>query len=273
MKHEEQEKDLLKSGIYTLKNKLNGRIYIGSAKRFRDRWHSHRYCLKTNKHSNCFLQADYNKCGPGAFLFKIVELTDDKSKEERLLIEEKWIEQYYDSGHKCYNLCKRAFSREGCRDKNTKETKERKRKAGLKNMENPEFRNRSIESLRINLLLNGPPNLGNKHSTETKKIMSDKHIGKLKSEETKRRMSEAQSKRAESNPSFIKNLYLSSLESVSKPIIVRNKITGEIIRCISKTATCKEFGFKNTKQLKWYIDGKWVHDLYEFYEEAQEISY
>lgn len=28
MKHEEQEKDLLKSGIYMLTNKLNGRIYI-----------------------------------------------------------------------------------------------------------------------------------------------------------------------------------------------------------------------------------------------------
>ena len=269
MKHEEQEKDLLKSGIYTLTNKLNGRIYIGSAKRFKDRWQSHRYCLKTNKHSNCFLQADYNKCGPGAFLFKIVELTDDKSKEERLLIEEKWIEQYYDSGDKCYNLCKGAFSREGCCDKNTQETKARKRKAGLKNMENPEFRKKSIEFLRLSLLINGPPNLGNKHSEETKIKMSEWHRGKLKSEETKARMSNAQSKRAKNNPDFIKNLYLSSLKSVSKPIIIKNKITGEIIRCISKTAACKEFGFKNTKQLKWYIDGKWVHDLYEFFEEAQ----
>ncbi len=267
------ENDLLKSGIYTITNKLNGRIYVGSAKKFKDRWRSHRYSLRNNKHCNRFLQADYNKCGSEAFLFKIIELTDGKSKEERLLIEEKWIEQYYDSGNKCYNLCIRAISREGCRDKNTQQTKEKRRNAGLKNMESPEFRSASIESLRINLLKNGPPNLGNRYSAETKKIMSVKHLGKLKSEETKSRMSEAQSKRAKNNPDFIKKLYLSSLKSVSKPVIVRNKITGEITKYISKTATCKELGFKNTKQLKWYIDGRWIHDLYEFYEEFQQISY
>ncbi len=265
------EKYLLNSGIYKITNKLNGRVYVGSAKKFKDRLDSHRYCLRNNKHRNRFLQADYNKCGSESFLFKIIELTDGKSKEERLLIEEKWIEQYYDSGNKCYNLCKRAISREDCQDKNTKETKTKRRNAGLKNMESPEFRSKSIESLRINLLKNGPPNLGNRHSAETKKIMSVKHLGKLKSKETKNRMSEAQSKRAKNNPDFIKKFYLSSLESVSKPVIVINKITGEITKYISKTATCKELGFKNIKQLKWYIDRKWIHHLYEFYQESKQI--
>jgi len=263
------ENDLLKSGIYKLINKLNGRIYIGSAQKFKDRWRSHQRLLKNNNHKNRFLQADYNKCGSDAFLFEIIELTDDKSKKERLLIEEKWIEKYYDSGENCYNLSINAISREGCPDKNKQETKIRKIKAGLRNMEDPEFRRKSIESLRLNLLNNGPPNLGKKHSRETKNKMSEQHIGKLKSEETKKKMSVAQVKRAKNNPNLMKKLYLSSLKSVSKPIIVKNKITGEIIKCISKTATYKEFGLKNIKQLKWYIDGKWHHHLYQFFEETQ----
>lgn len=112
------EGNSLKSGIYKITNKLNGRIYIGSAKEFKERWKQHLSSLRNQKHSNKFLQADFNKCGEEVLVFEVIEVTDGKNKEERLLIEEGYIKQHYDSGISCYNLCNRAISREGCKDKN-----------------------------------------------------------------------------------------------------------------------------------------------------------
>jgi group I intron endonuclease len=63
----------LKSGVYKLTNLSNNRIYIGSAKGFKQRWYKHHYALKNNKHSNRFLQADYNKCGEYFFKFEFTE--------------------------------------------------------------------------------------------------------------------------------------------------------------------------------------------------------
>jgi len=113
----------LKSGIYKITNKLNGRIYIGSAKLFKVRWNQHSSSLRNQKHQNKFLQADFNKCGEDAFLFEVIEVTEDKSKEERLMIEEGYINQYYDKGNNCYNLCDRAISREGNPSKDPEATR------------------------------------------------------------------------------------------------------------------------------------------------------
>jgi len=113
----------LKSGIYKITNKLNGRIYIGSAKRFKERWKQHSYSLRKQKHSNRFLQADFNKCGEEAFVFEVIEVTEGKTKDERLLIEEGYIKQYFDKGDNCYNLCDKAISREGASSTTPEETK------------------------------------------------------------------------------------------------------------------------------------------------------
>jgi group I intron endonuclease len=112
----------LKSGIYRIINKLNGRIYIGSSKEFKRRWKQHTYSLRSQKHQNKFLQADFNKCGEEAFVFEVVETTDGKTKEERLMTEGGYIKQYYDKGVNCYNLCDRAISRESTKNKNPEET-------------------------------------------------------------------------------------------------------------------------------------------------------
>jgi group I intron endonuclease len=122
------EGNSLKSGIYKITNKLNGRIYVGSAKEFKRRWSQHTSSLRNQKHSNKFLQADFNKCGEEAFVFEVIEVTEGKTKEERLFIEEGHIKQHYDSGVACYNLCDRAISREGNKNKNqTNRTEEAER--------------------------------------------------------------------------------------------------------------------------------------------------
>lgn len=78
------KEDLLKSGIYKITNIKNNRIYIGSAKMFKERYRQHFAALKSNKHSNYFLQADYNKCGFDAFIFEIIEVVSG-IKEDKIL--------------------------------------------------------------------------------------------------------------------------------------------------------------------------------------------
>jgi hypothetical protein len=132
------QNNLYKSGIYKITNKLNGRIYIGSSKLFKLRWKQHSKALRNNKHSNKFLQRDFNKCGEEVFVFEIVEGTDGKTKEERLLIEEAYINQYFDSGKECYNFNTWAVAKEGPWSNDPEETKRKISASAKKMWSNPE---------------------------------------------------------------------------------------------------------------------------------------
>jgi group I intron endonuclease len=96
-----------KSGIYKIINIQNGRIYIGSTSRFKDRARSHKNDLEMNRHSNDFLQNDFNKCGTNSFIFEILEICSD-NKDERLKREQFFIDQFYENQKNCYNLTKNA---------------------------------------------------------------------------------------------------------------------------------------------------------------------
>lgn len=102
----------LESGIYKIINKSNNRIYIGSAKRFKERWQAHARQLRSGKHSNKYLQHDFNKCGPDVFEFCILELTEG-TKEERLAREQVYLNEHHDKMELCYNFQKHAFSPDG----------------------------------------------------------------------------------------------------------------------------------------------------------------
>lgn len=72
------------SGIYWIKNKINNLIYIGSSKDIGSRIIKHFSQLRTQKHPNHLLLADFNKYGQDAFEFGVYELTDcDLSDKER----------------------------------------------------------------------------------------------------------------------------------------------------------------------------------------------
>lgn len=73
------------TGIYQIKNLVNNKVYIGSAKSIMDRFSTHKGLLKNNKHFNNHLQAAYNKYGLEAFSFEILEVVELK----RELIEER----------------------------------------------------------------------------------------------------------------------------------------------------------------------------------------
>lgn len=130
------EGNSLKGGIYKIVNCHNGRIYIGSAARFKTRWqHGHARSLEAGKHKNKFLQADFNKCkeelGHDDFLeFHVIQLMENATKEERKIAEQEWIDRYFDGGNQCYNLQRKAvLSREDVPSRNPFVTFDKKSKA------------------------------------------------------------------------------------------------------------------------------------------------
>lgn len=67
-------------GIYAIRNKVNGKRYIGSTNNFRRRWGMHEYALKKGNHYNGHLQRAWNKYGKESFVFEIVEEVEGNNR-------------------------------------------------------------------------------------------------------------------------------------------------------------------------------------------------
>ena len=78
-----------KSGIYQIRNLVNGKLYIGSTENLFLRKSRHFYTLKKSIHRNNKLQNSYNKYGEQNFIFEVIEFTENKNK--LLEIEQYWI--------------------------------------------------------------------------------------------------------------------------------------------------------------------------------------
>ncbi|MBV8342197.1 MAG: GIY-YIG nuclease family protein [Gammaproteobacteria bacterium] len=78
------------SGIYQIRCKRTGKIYIGSAVNLRVRWENHRRNLRSGTHHNPYLQHAWRLYGEIAFEFVVLELT---AREALLETEQRWIEQ------------------------------------------------------------------------------------------------------------------------------------------------------------------------------------
>ena len=89
-------------GIYCIKNKINGKVYIGSSNNIERRFKRHKTELNTKRHSNKYLEKAYNKYGEENFEFIILELCN----EEKLIQKEICYISKYDSLNilKGYNL-------------------------------------------------------------------------------------------------------------------------------------------------------------------------
>jgi group I intron endonuclease len=59
-------------GIYSIVNKINKKIYIGSSIDIKKRWRDHKWYLRHNIHHNNHLQCAWNKYGSDCFEFSII---------------------------------------------------------------------------------------------------------------------------------------------------------------------------------------------------------
>jgi group I intron endonuclease len=63
----------MKTGIYMIRNRVNGNCYIGSAAQsFAKRWTLHKFGLRNDRHHSLYLQKSWNVHGEGAFEFLVL---------------------------------------------------------------------------------------------------------------------------------------------------------------------------------------------------------
>lgn len=81
------------SGIYSITNLVNDKVYVGSAVDIKARWYSHKSELRRGVHPNSLLQRSWSKYGEEKFLFDVIEEVIDKSKlleREQYFIDSKY---------------------------------------------------------------------------------------------------------------------------------------------------------------------------------------
>jgi len=108
------------SGIYTILNIVNNKLYIGSAIYIKARINGHKTELNQKRHGNSYLQAAWNKYGANNFFFIILETIEDKTKlTER---EQYYIDVFSSNNRKIgYNL--RPFANNNIGVKHSEQTK------------------------------------------------------------------------------------------------------------------------------------------------------
>lgn len=86
------------TGIYRIKNLINGYLYVEGSVNLERRRAEHFNMLQKNKHSNINMQSAFNLYGEGNFIFDILEYCEPKDLVKR--------EQYYiDLFQPEYNIC------------------------------------------------------------------------------------------------------------------------------------------------------------------------
>ena len=90
-----------KSGIYQIRNLVNGKIYVGSSINLRKRMKDHFRDLRNNRHANQHLQKAYNKYGLDKFVFEVLEYVE----KDVLLKREQYYIDTLNVVNEGYNIC------------------------------------------------------------------------------------------------------------------------------------------------------------------------
>lgn len=177
--------NIKESGVYLIKNCINGKVYVGSTLNFSSRIKRHRADLAKNKHHSIKLQRSYNKYNHQNFEFIPIQYC---SKEYLIKIEQYWID-YFDSYNNGYNSSPNAGNCLGY-----KQTDEHKRKisAGLKGFKRSEENKQNMRLANIGKVITQEQKdkiskklMGHTHSEKTKIKLSKIGKGKVRSEESK----------------------------------------------------------------------------------------
>jgi group I intron endonuclease len=90
----------MRSGIYKITNTRNGHVYVGQSADVPRRFVQHRYILNKGKAGTTRLQNAWDKYGPDAFEFQLLE---SLPPDELNAAEERWIRELGACGEKGYN--------------------------------------------------------------------------------------------------------------------------------------------------------------------------
>jgi GIY-YIG catalytic domain/NUMOD3 motif len=93
----------LQSGIYQIRNKNTGKLYIGSAVDFERRWWMHQSQLRRGVHHSKPLQNSWKKHGEDAFVFEIRERVPEA---DLLAAEQRHLDEVQPFGKSGYNVAK-----------------------------------------------------------------------------------------------------------------------------------------------------------------------
>lgn len=131
----------MESGIYTITNIIDGKIYVGSsAKSIKLRISSHKNDLRKNKHKNPYLQNSWNFYGENNFVFEVLEYYPSNLV---ISMEQYWINMLNVTNRKYgYNIATVAGSTLGVKYSDTQKENVKKgiqKVGGNKGMFNPRF--------------------------------------------------------------------------------------------------------------------------------------
>ena len=105
----EYKKSIQPMGIYQIRNRVNGKIFIGSSKDLRGILNRIKFQLKNNLHINKDMQKDFNEVGAVNFSFEILDYLEPKENmkgdytKELQTLEIMWLEQLKPFNEKGYN--------------------------------------------------------------------------------------------------------------------------------------------------------------------------
>jgi group I intron endonuclease len=168
------------SGVYMIKNILNGESYIGSATSLMKRANAHRCCLLNGNHANIKLQRSFNKNGGNCFIIGVIEFT---SIENLINLETEMINKF----KPFYNL--RNVTKSNLGVKLSDETRKKMRDAKIGKKPHPNSLLALIKSnkrragnltepMRAALKKGSQSLIGKPKSEKTKQLISQSKIGK-----------------------------------------------------------------------------------------------
>ena len=132
----------MKSGIYQIKNIINGKIYVGQSQNVELRYKRHMGELSRGIHGNHHLQNAYTKYGRDAFEFSILELCPIDQLDER---EVYWISQL-NAVKTGYNMTEGGGGTRGFYP--SEETRKKQSSQSKQRWANPEYRDRMIKAIK-----------------------------------------------------------------------------------------------------------------------------
>lgn len=255
-------------GIYSIKNKINNKIYIGQSHDIESRWYHHKSDLRSNIHHNKHLQSAWNKYGEDNFDFSIIEECSISDLNNR---ETYWILKY-DSLNNGYN---NDLGGDGIRGfQHTSEQIDKMRR-----IQSPEI----ILQFDMNFNMINEWIGGSSHISKT--LGYTKECILLRCDHRIKEMSPYKNyywvyKNEYENKSFLWNDYLNN-KSIYKPVkstinnqkIIQYSKDKEFIKVWNSLSELRKAGFNTTsistilhkrKDKKIYADSIWCYEDYDF---------